>query len=155
MKRSAHFSPCRKYRYVLRRVWDLHKPIVMFVGLNPSTADEYADDATIRRCIGFAQTWGYGSLVMANLFAYRSTDPNVLSSVADPIGPRNDWWLSRLHREVNIAVVAWGIHGTLFDRQDDVLKILPAAHCLGLTKHGHPKHPLYLPASITPMPFAA
>jgi len=154
MRRSATFSPCRRYRYVLRRVWDNQQPLVMFVGLNPSTADEHVDDPTIRRCIGFAKRWGYGSLVMANLFAYRSTDPSLLPLVSDPVGPRNDWWLSRLNRNVNLVVVAWGTNGTLFDRERHVLRLLPTAHCLGLTKNGQPKHPLYLPTETTPLHFA-
>ena len=155
MKRSARFSPCRKYRYVLRRVWDDGKPSVLFVGLNPSTADERLDDPTIRRCIGFARDWGYGSLVMANLFAYCSTDPAALARVDDPVGPRNNWWLSRLRREVDLVVVAWGSNGILLNRQNEVLRVLPAPKCLGLTKHGQPKHPLYLPAETTPVQFAA
>ena len=90
MLRSAAFSPCRRYRYCLSRVWNPKLPSVMFVGLNPSTADEQEDDPTVRRCIGFARNWNFGGLILVNLFAYRSTDPADLLRVDDPVGPGND-----------------------------------------------------------------
>ena len=83
--RHAVFSPCRTYRYALSRVWAADKPYALFIGLNPSTADETLDDPTIRRCIDFAKRWGYGGLVMANLFAYRATDPAVMKRAAEPV----------------------------------------------------------------------
>jgi hypothetical protein len=153
MDRSAHFSPCRQYRYILDRVWDAGKPTVMFVGLNPSTADECVDDPTIRRCMGFARDWGYGALVMVNLFAYRATHPSVLSEVADPVGPRNDYWLMAASRRVELILAAWGIHGTLRGRDAAALGKLKCVHCLGTTKAGHPRHPLYLPRRVTPTPY--
>jgi hypothetical protein len=153
MDGSAVFSECTRYRYVLRRAWDSARRSVLFVGLNPSTADARADDPTIRRCIRFARDWGYGSLVMANLFAYRATEPTVLPRVDDPIGPKNNWWLSILQRQVDLVVVAWGVHGTLQARDLEVLGKFPEVHCLGVTRAGHPKHPLYLPATTTPRPF--
>jgi hypothetical protein len=127
----------------------------MFLGLNPSTATATTDDPTIRRCIGFARDWGFGSLVMANLFAYRSSDPVVLSRVSDPIGPRNNWWLSFHRNRVQRVIAAWGIHGALLSRDADVMESFPELHCLGVTKNGHPKHPLYLPANIEPKRFCA
>src|SRR5262245_38555366 len=90
MLRSAVFSPCRKYRYSLTRIWDAERPNVMFVGLNPSTADDQVDDPTVRRCIGFARKWRFGGMIIVNLFAYRSTDPNRLQEILDPVGPEND-----------------------------------------------------------------
>ncbi len=78
MKSDAELSKCRAYRYALWRTWDESKPFAMFVGLNPSTADELEDDPTIRRCINFSKLWGYGGLCMVNLFAYRATDPTAL-----------------------------------------------------------------------------
>src|SRR4029078_1544091 len=96
MTADAIFSRCRQYRYVLRRAWRNDLPEVLFIALNPSTADEASDDATVRRCIGFARDWGFGALAIANLFAFRSSNPLSLRCATDPIGPRNDWWLSRL-----------------------------------------------------------
>jgi hypothetical protein len=98
LESSAVFSTCRRYRYVLRRIWDRSTPPAMFVGLNPSTADEVKDDPTVRRCIGYAKRWGFGGLIMTNIFAFRSTDPNALVELDDPVGPRNDAWLRRLQR---------------------------------------------------------
>src|SRR5438034_1141192 len=128
MTRSAVFSQCRQYRYVLRRRWHDKLPSVLFVALNPSTADEISDDATIRRCIGFARDWGFGALWMANLFAFRSTDPTALLKVRDPVGPRNDWWLARLSLETTLTVAAWGAHGCVNQRAEQVLPKLSNVH---------------------------
>jgi hypothetical protein len=141
--KSAQFSGCRTWRYVLRRVWNPDRAPVAFIGLNPSTADESLDDPTIRRCVGFAKSWGFGGLVMLNLFAFRSTDPQVLREVADPIGPHNDGWIESETRRREV-ICCWGVHGTLKDRDSAVLKTLRGAKCLGTTKDGHPRHPLYL-----------
>jgi hypothetical protein len=153
MDGSAIFSECEHYRYVLRRTWDVTRRTVLFVGLNPSTADATVNDPTIRRCIRFAQDWNFGSLIMANLFAYRTTEPSLLPRVSDPVGPRNNWWLSMLQRKADLVIAAWGIHGTLLARNSEVLGKLTGTYCLGLTKAGHPKHPLYLAANVTPRPF--
>jgi hypothetical protein len=144
---SAVFSKCGRYRYVLRRTWNESGPTVLIIGLNPSTADAECDDPTIRRCIGFARDWGYGSLLVGNLFAYRATHPRVLKSVADPIGPRNDSWLRNLVRQADFVVAAWGIHGSLHSRDMQVLAAVSDVHCLGVTKAGYPRHPLYLSAT--------
>lgn len=145
---TARFSPCRTWRYELWRRWG-HAPVAAFIGLNPSTADETQDDPTIRRCIGFAKRWGYGGLVMLNLFAYRSTDPRGLKVAADPVGPENDETLLRVTAEAGCVIAAWGAHGALFGRDAAVRRLL--AHLtldhLGLTKAGHPRHPLYLARS--------
>lgn len=95
LERSAHFSPCRIYRYGLWRRWGQGHTL-MVVGLNPSTADDTQDNPTIRRCIGFARAWGFGALCMANLFAYRAVSPDRLRQAADPIGPENDRSLQEL-----------------------------------------------------------
>ena len=143
---SAVFSDDRVYRYELRRVWAAG-PLVAFVGLNPSTADETVDDPTIRRCIGFAKRWGYGGLVMVNLFAFRATDPRVMRAAADPVGPANDEHLERLTGEVDQFVAAWGAGGTYMDRDLAVLPIIGwHLRALGHTKDGHPRHPLYVRA---------
>jgi hypothetical protein len=143
---SAKFSSCRRYRYSLSRAWNLDLPTIVFVGLNPSTADEHVDDATVRRCLGFARNWNYGGLVLVNLFAYRSTDPSALRQAEDPIGPLNDESIASCCRSASRVVVAWGIHGDCHRRDRDVLSLLSRPYCLGLTRNGAPKHPLYLAA---------
>ena len=153
MDRTAVFSKCRKYRYVLGRQWETSLPSVLFVALNPSTADASRDDATVRRCVGFARSWGFGTLIIANLFAFRSTDPRCLVQVTDPVGPRNDRWLQRLSIDATLTIAAWGSHGQLANRAEQILPKLKNVHHLGLTKSGHPRHPLYLPASTSPTQF--
>lgn len=148
---SAEFSPSRAYRYALWRWWDRSKGYAFFIGLNPSTADETLDDPTIRRCKRFAADWGYGGLCMANLFALRATDPKVMQAHPRPVGPDNDKWLKKLAREAGIAIAAWGCHGSHRNRDAVVLDMIPEMQCLGLTKDGKPRHPLYLPANSTPM----
>lgn len=153
MKRNTCFSPCRTYRYALWREWIGGSGYAMFVGLNPSTADEMLDDPTIRRCIAFAKSWGYAALCMTNLFAYRATEPKDMMAVADPVGPGNDAFLQALAPEAGVVVAAWGAHGTFGGRDQEVRRLLPALHCLALTKDGHPGHPLYLPKTLTPAPY--
>lgn len=150
MEKDAVFSPCRKYRYGLSRRW-ADGPRAMFIGLNPSTADETTDDPTIRRCVGFARAWGYGAIVMTNLFAFRATQPDDMKREPDPIGPENDITLKLLQATAGIVVAAWGVHGTHLQRDRQVRRMIQPLHCLRLTKGGHPGHPLYLPASLTPM----
>ena len=108
---GAMFSPCRSYRYSLWRTWDSQKPIVVFIGLNPSTADETVNDPTMRRCIGFARLWGYGGMVVVNLFAYCATKPTVLRHVADPVGKDTDSWIYTLCQYV--ARQVGGEHNSL------------------------------------------
>lgn len=153
MERSAVLSKCRRYRYVLERIWQPTLPRVLIVGLNPSTADAVQDDPTVRRCIGFGRSWGFGGVVLANLFALRSTDPSLLLRVDDPIGPDNDRWLRVLSAQCTMTVIAWGVGGRLQQRADQVLPMLSNIHHLGLTNGGHPRHPLYLPRTIVPQPF--
>lgn len=154
MERSARFSPCRNYRYELWRTWDSARPYAMFIGLNPSTADETQDDPTIRRCIRFAHDWGYGALCMGNLFALRATDPRVMLAHHEPVGPDNGATLQRLAAGAGIVVAAWGAHGTHRGRHAWALACLPNLHHLGLTASGQPRHPLYLPASTMPRAMA-
>lgn len=150
---SATFSPCRKYRYALVRVWNESLPHATFIGLNPSTADEQADDPTVRRCIGFARAWGFGSVALGNLFALRATDPKYLLRVSDPVGPENDAWILRLQQESDFVVAAWGCHGRIRDRGNQVAKTLIQPYCLGLTRSGAPRHPLYLRGDTKPFLF--
>lgn len=152
MERAATLSACRTYRYALWRRWG-PGDYAMFIGLNPSTADETNDDPTIRRCIAFARAWGYGALCMANLFAYRATDPAVMKKAAEPVGWENDHTLTTLAAGAGVVVAAWGAHGTYKGRDKSVRLLVPKLHFLRLTKDGHPGHPLYLPASLKPQPW--
>jgi hypothetical protein len=148
VKASAVLSPGGSYRYLLSREWDEALPRCLFIMLNPSTADATQDDPTIRRCIGFAKAWGYGTLDVCNLFAWRATDPKALLKVADPVGPENDAHIRRAAAGAGLVVCAWGNHGMLMLRGKAVNDLLRregiASSCLGVTGTGQPKHPLYL-----------
>ena len=148
---NAFFSKDRKHRYALWRVWNNKLPKVLFIGLNPSTADEVKDDPTIRRCINYAKDWGYGGYIMGNIFAYRSTDPKNLKITNDPIGIDNNSWLIKLHSEASLTIGAWGNHGKYLDRGEEVSNLIDNLYCLRITKEGHPSHPLYLPGNLKPI----
>jgi hypothetical protein len=150
MIKDAILSEDRKYRYILSRTWDETKPTVLFIGLNPSTADEKTDDPTIRKCIIYAKCWGYGKILMANLFAFRSTDPNKLNHKADPVGPENDSYILKSASEVDLIIACWGNPGRLFSRDKEVISLIPNLHCLKRNKNGTPSHPLYLSKDIKP-----
>lgn len=152
MDRQTVFSPCREYRYVLWREWDALNPdYAMFIGLNPSTADEVNDDPTIRRCVDFARRWGHGALCMTNLFAYRATQPTRMKAHPTPIGVANDRWLKRLARHARVVVAGWGVHGSFMGREQAVRRLLTCKlSYLALTKGGHPHHPLYLKHTMVP-----
>ena len=147
---TAVISPCEKYRYELRRWWNDYPDWMVFIGLNPSTADARIDDPTIRRCMSFAKLWGYGGMVMLNLFALRATNPRELCQADDPVGPDNDRWLTKHIHTSELVVAAWGNHGTLNERCGQVVTMFPQLTCLGLTKANQPKHPLYLPKTAEP-----
>jgi hypothetical protein len=151
---TATFSPCNRYRYTLTRTWDANVPPVVFCMLNPSTATADRNDPTITRCIDFAQCWGHGGLVVVNIFAYRSTDPDILRSLPDPIGPDNDEAILRETFDRR-TIAAWGCDGKLDGRGAAVLRLLGGrrVECLKATKEGHPQHPLYMPAATVPVPY--
>lgn len=157
VRRSAVISPCGQHRYTLDRVWS-EGPAVNFIMLNPSTADASEDDPTIRRCVGFARAWGYGGLIVTNLYAFRATDPRRLRSAPDAIGRENNRHIAEAAAPGRLVVCAWGNHAAI-EREAAVLKILRGAgrtpHALRMTSLGHPAHPLYLPASLTPFPMEA
>ncbi|RLA42597.1 MAG: hypothetical protein DRR42_23140 [Gammaproteobacteria bacterium] len=155
MKLSAELSACRTYRYSLWRTWDESLPYALFIGLNPSTADETTDDNTSRRCIRFASDWGYGGLCMANLFAFRATKPRDMKAAADPIGPENDRWLKQLAGNAGIVIAAWGNSGAFLGRSLVVRQTIPNLHCLALNKSGEPVHPLYQPVTAKPLEMRA
>lgn len=146
IERSAVFSDCEVYRYTLERVWDPSLPRILFVLLNPSTADAVNDDPTNRRGIGFAKAWGFGSCIFVNLFAFRSPDPKVMKAADDPVGEKNDAHILDQASRADRVVAAWGTHGNHQLRDSEVLDLLEGVglYHLGLTKDGHPKHPLYL-----------
>jgi hypothetical protein len=133
-------------------VWDESKPLVLVVCLNPSTADAETEDNTSRVCINYAKRWGYGGLLIGNLFAYRSTDQTALYKVVDPIGPENDDWLKKLQSQAALVVCAWSDTGAYKTRDKEVLKLLQAPHCLIKLKSGRPGHPLYKRADLKPIP---
>lgn len=150
---DAFFSPDRVHRYALWRTWDEDLPKVLFIGLNPSTADEINNDPTIRRCIGYAKDWGYGGYIMGNIFAFRATDPKVMKAAKDPIGLKNDEWLLKLHAEAELTVGAWGNHGKFMERGKAVVNLISDLKCLKITSQGFPSHPLYLPRTLKPLPY--
>ena len=144
---TSVFSPCRKWRYQLARTWDTDLSECLFIGLNPSTADEQKDDPTVRRCVRFARDWGYGGLIMTNIFGYRATNPTEMKVQEDPVGPDNDIWLVRSVLRAGRVICAWGNHGEYAHRGQIVHNMLKKyfLECLGITRSGEPKHPLYLP----------
>jgi hypothetical protein len=145
--KGASISPCCQYRYTLTRRFSGDAREALFIMLNPSTADAIQDDPTIRRCLGFAAREGCGQLTVVNLFAFRATRPEDLIKAADPVGPVNDRYLAdqiRTHRESGgLIVAAWGAHDFARMRAREVAKRGPF-HCLGMTKAGDPRHPLYV-----------
>lgn len=154
----AAFSPDRKYRYLLTREWEPlipGKKSVLFVMLNPSTADSVEDDPTIRRCIGFAKRLECRELVVVNLYAYRATDWKELLKVEDPIGEKNDEQIRMSAQDASVVVAAWGAHVAHIPggpkRVDAVIDIISASHvmvkCLGFCKNKEPRHPLMIRAN--------
>lgn len=142
------------YRYSLSRIWDPTKRSVLFIGLNPSTADDKIDDHTITRCSRFAQKWGYGGMLMGNLFAYRATDPQTLKRVKDPIGPDNDEWLLKLAKKADKVVAVWGNGGLFLNRSKYIRQHLKTIYCLKLTRAGQPHHPRGLHATCVPRKYS-
>ena len=152
---TAIYSDCERYRYSLARTWDPQRPKVLFVMLNPSRATEIENDPTVERCERRARTLGYGAFQVANIFAWRETHPRLMRQAAEPIGPDNDLALSDGVTWADCVIAAWGVHGTHLNRETDVIRLMvslkaPLFH-LGLTKAGHPKHPLYISYSQAPI----
>ena len=153
MEKKANISKDKIYRYTLSRTWDSTKPTVLFIGLNPSIADENIDDPTITRCINFAKDWGYGTLLMANLFAFRSTYPKEIYLIDDPIGQDNDHYILECVKQSDLIIACWGNNGTYMDREKIIKELVPNLYCLQKNKNGTPHHPLRLPRDINPIPF--
>jgi hypothetical protein len=153
MKTDAILSENRKYRYVLSRFWDESKPVVMIIGLNPSTADETKNDPTITRCIDFAKSWGYGGVYMLNLFAFRATLPKDMIDEEEPIGNDNDSYIDKYSKLSEKVVCAWGNDGTYKNRSKEILSKFDNLYYLKLNQTGEPSHPLYLNGNLIPIKF--
>lgn len=154
---GAKFSSCRRWRYLLWRHWDAAKPVANFLMLNPSTADERKLDPTCSRARDYAERWGYGTLIVTNVFGWRATDPDDMKASADPVGPGNDAAIVMAAKESAIVVCAWGNHGAFLERSTRVRALLKKTrlHVLRLNANGEPAHPLYLPGSLRPSAWAA
>ncbi len=144
----AVYSDCERYRYSLTRIWDHSGKRVMFVMLNPSTATEVQNDPTVERCERRARALGFGGFRVTNIFAWRDTDPRQMRAAQDPVGPENDAAIIEGCRWADQVVAAWGTHGAHLGRGAQMAALLhntgtPVFH-LGLSKDGHPKHPLYI-----------
>jgi len=151
---GALFSRCRRWRYLLWRRWDGSRPDANFLMLNPSTADEVKLDPSCTRARSYAERWGYGGILITNLFAWRATDPEAMLAARDPVGRGNDAAILRAARAAGIVVCAWGNHGAHRARAEEVTGMLQSKkiplHVLRLNGGGHPAHPLYLPGSLKP-----
>lgn len=155
MKKHATISKCGQYRYWLERSWaETGRGFVNFIMLNPSTADAEQDDPTIRKCIGFAQRWGYDGMHVVNLFALRSTNPEALYSHHDPCGPDNDHFIQAGVLSAEKSIIAWGAHGKIMGRAEKVMEMLDPSRteALAHNEDGSPRHPLYVPYSVVPVP---
>lgn len=155
---GASFSDCKRYRYCLWRIWDKELPRVMFVGLNPSTANETEPDATIRRVVSFAKKWGYGGVYMLNVFPYVSTDPDDMVDFYNTNyhleeAEKNDKWLWKIGNEVTEIILAWGNFDVAKVKGEDISRCFKNANCLIKNKNGSPRHPLYVPLSVKRIPF--
>lgn len=160
---GAVFDRSGRYRYLLwRNLNGTSFPPsaagrkLLLVMLNPNKADETRNDPTIRRCIGFAQSWGYSRLEVVNLFAVCAEKPSMLRSFERPIGSYNDAVIIASAKTADSIVVAWGNHGSVLNRDSDVLSCLKSygpVGCLGITKSGMPRHPLYVRADARLLPF--
>lgn len=163
MKRAASISECGRYRWALLRDWSTHEQaaadqrgFVLWVMLNPSTADGLVDDPTIRKCIGFSTRWGYSRLVACNLFALRATDPReVVLAKRTAIGTRTDVTMQRYAMRASMIVAAWGAHrATMLPGRvwmvRELLGAFGSLHCVGRCKHGDPMHPLMAPYTDAP-----
>ena len=149
IERDAALSDCGQYRYLLRRTWDHDRPRALFVMLNPSTADAEVDDPTIRSCARLCRAWGYGSFEVVNLYAWRATKPDDLAGAAFPVGVRTDAIAEAAVTRCDVGICAWGAHPLGGGGRGRLMRDLirgrrPAAYCLGLTRDGSPKHPLYI-----------
>lgn len=154
----AEYSDCERYRYTLTRLWDPGGARALFIMLNPSTATEVQNDPTVERCERRARALGFGAFRVLNIFAWRATDPREMRAAPDPVGPENDKAIVESLDWADRVICAWGVHGEHLGRGPQVERMLRAAgadlHHLGLSKEGHPKHPLYIGYAVQPVPWA-
>jgi len=152
---TAIYSDCEKYRYMLTRIWDTSAPKAHFIMLNPSTATEVQNDPTVERCERRARALVFGAFRVTNIFAWRDTEPRNMRRAADPVGPENDSAILQSCDWADQIICAWGAHGEHKDRGHQVTRLLKSTgrdlHHLGLTKAGHPKHPLYIAYAQQPV----
>ncbi len=155
---TAVYSDCENFRYSLTRIWDPEGRRAAFIMLNPSTATEVQNDPTVERCERRARALGFGAFSVTNIFAWRDTDPRKMRAAKDPVGPENNQAISEACDWADTIVAAWGTHGEHLKRGSEVEALLrktglPIYH-LGLSKAGHPKHPLYIAYAQKPLLWA-
>ncbi len=154
---TALYSDCERYRYQLTRIWQPAGGKVLFVMLNPSTATEAQNDPTVERCERRARALGFGAFRVTNIFAWRNTDPRKMRAATDPVGPENDSTISESCAWADRVICAWGTHGEHLQRGLEVEALMRTTGMtlfhLGLTKAGHPKHPLYIAYAQQPQPW--
>ena len=152
---TAVYSACERYRYALTRIWDPHGKRVLFIMLNPSKATEVQNDPTVERCERRARALGYGSFCVTNIFAWRETNPRLMKQADDPVGSENDAQIQQNMALADDVIAAWGTHGAHLGRGRTVQELLSRCgqpvFVLGLSKDGHPKHPLYIAYAQTPV----
>jgi hypothetical protein len=153
--KGAIFSKCRTFRYALWRIWSPSLKPLMVIGLNPSRAGAVDNDNTIVRCIGYSVAWGFGGLLMGNLYGFQNTYPVNLYNALDRIGPDNDLWLMRMRDRAGMHLAAWGRNAEIdLDRAAAVRAMFPTLHTLGFTQNNQPKHPLRLAKTLQPIAWA-
>jgi hypothetical protein len=156
---TATYSDCERYRYALTRTWNAGGKRVLFVMLNPSKATEVQNDPTVERCERRARALGFGAFQVTNIFAWRDTDPFQMRKAKDPIGPGNDAAILAGVAWADQVIAAWGTHGAHMNRGPQMTTLLQGTgkplYTLGLSKHGHPKHPLYISYSQQPILWTA
>lgn len=152
---TAIYSDCERYRYALTRTWHAEGQKVLFVMLNPSKATEVQNDPTVERCERRARALGYGAFQVTNIFAWRETNPHQMRKTPHPVGPDNDALIVEGALWADTIIAAWGTHGAHRDRGPEVATLLRGTgkpiHHLGLSKDGHPKHPLYITYAQQPI----
>jgi hypothetical protein len=156
---GARFSSCRRWRYLLWRRWDAARPLANFLMLNPSTADEFKLDPSCTRARNYVEEWGFGGILITNIFGWRATDPKDMKAARDPVGRGNDAAILEAARAARLVVCAWGNHGAHRERASNVLHLLRSGRVeltyLKMNPSGHPAHPLYLPGKLKPLPWPA
>jgi hypothetical protein len=152
IKSEAVFSEDKKYRYQLTRVWNESKPMVGFIALNPSIADETENDPTIWKLVRSADGWGYGGLIIVNLFALVSSSPEVMKTAKEPIGKNNDQYLEKMSKSSDLdkVIAVWGDDGVHLNRASEVKKMFSKLWVLKLSETGQPRHPRFLKADVEP-----